>query len=63
LLRLFPRLYSGTHVRHRAVLERSVESVHLDAPDQVAYADGERVGRLPVDVTTVPGGVRVLVPR
>ena len=36
--------------------------MHLEAPGQIAYADGERVGPLPVDVTTVPGGVHVVVP-
>jgi diacylglycerol kinase family enzyme len=29
----------------------------------LAYADGERIGPLPVDVTSVPDGVRILVPR
>ena len=43
--------------------EQSVAAVHLDAPDQVAYADGERVGPLPVDVDTLANGVQILVPR
>ncbi len=63
LIRVFPKLYSGRHVEHPAVSEDAVGVVHLDAPDQVAYADGERVGPLPVEVRTVSGGVRVLVPR
>jgi diacylglycerol kinase (ATP) len=28
----------------------------------VAYADGERIGPLPIDVEVVPGAVRVLAP-
>ena len=32
------------------------------APGQIAYADGERIGPLPVDVHVVPGAVRLLVP-
>ena len=63
LLRVFPRIYSGRHVEHPAVTEQSVTAVHLDAPDQVAYADGERVGPLPVDVDTLAHGVQILVPR
>lgn len=63
LIRVFPKLYAGRHVEHPAVSEQAVGVVHLDAPDQVAYADGERVGPLPVEVRTVSGGVRVLVPR
>jgi diacylglycerol kinase (ATP) len=63
LVRLFPQIYSGRHVRHAAVSERQVGEVRLDAPGQVAYADGERVGPLPVEVRTVSDGVRMLVPR
>ena len=42
--------------------QRQVGAVHLEGSGQVAYADGERVGHLPVDVTTLPGGVRIIVP-
>lgn len=63
LLRLFPQIYSGRHLQDPSVQSRRVRSARLDAPGQVAYADGERVGRLPVTLTSVPNGVRVLVPR
>lgn len=63
LLRVFPKLYSGRHVEHPAVTETPVGVVELHAPGQIAYADGERVGPLPVRATTVADGVRVLVPR
>lgn len=63
LLRLFPLIYSGRHVGRPEVTEQKVGVVHLAAPGQVAYADGERIGPLPVDVSTVADGVRVLVPR
>ena len=62
LLRLFPSIYSGSHVKYPQVEQRHVGSVHLEGTGQVAYADGERVGHLPVDVTTLPGGVRLIVP-
>ncbi len=62
LLRAFPRVYAGTHLAHPAIHERSVREVVLDAPGLVAYADGERIGPLPVTVRAAPGAVRVLVP-
>ena len=63
LLTVFPKVYSGTHLAHPAVESRRVTSATLDAPGQIAYADGERVAPLPVTVTAVPDGVQVLVPR
>jgi diacylglycerol kinase (ATP) len=63
LLAVFPKVYSGKHLSHPAVESRRVTRVTLEAPGQVAYADGERVAPLPVTVTAVPDGVQVLVPR
>jgi diacylglycerol kinase (ATP) len=34
----------------------------VDAPGIVAYADGERIGALPLAVDVVPKAVKVLVP-
>jgi len=62
-LRVFPRVFKGTHVERPEVHEHTAASVRLDAPGQIAYADGERIGPLPVEVTVVPGAVRVLVPK
>ncbi|MBI1376098.1 MAG: diacylglycerol kinase [Frankiales bacterium] len=61
-LRVFPRVFAGTHVDIPEVHEHAATTVRLDAPGQVAYADGERVGPLPVEVRVVPGAVRLLVP-
>ena len=61
-LRVFPTVYKGTHVNHHAVTVHSARTVRLDSPGVVAYADGEYVGPLPVDITTVPGALKVLVP-
>ena len=36
-----------------------VSRVRIDAADVIAYADGERVGPLPVTVEVVPGALRV----
>lgn len=62
LLRVFPRIFRGTHVTHPAITQRQVGTVRMAAPGQVAYADGERIGLLPVEVSTLRGGVRVHVP-
>lgn len=63
LLRIFPSVYSGAHLRHPAVSDEAVRRVRLSAPGCIAYVDGERLGALPVTVTTLADGVRVLVPR
>ena len=49
-LRVFPRVFAGTHVRHPAVEVLRARRVRLEAPGVVAYADGERVGPLPLDL-------------
>ncbi|GII43315.1 diacylglycerol/lipid kinase family protein [Planotetraspora phitsanulokensis] len=61
-LRTFPRVYRGSHLNHPGVTVKRARSVTLEAPDVVAYADGERVGSAPVYCAVVPGALRVLVP-
>jgi diacylglycerol kinase (ATP) len=61
-LRVFPQVFKGTHVEIDEVHEYTATTVHLDAPGQIAYADGERVGPLPIDVRVVPAAVSLLVP-
>ena len=34
--------------------------ITVEANGQIAYADGERLGPLPVEVKVVPGALRVL---
>ncbi|MET0974502.1 MAG: diacylglycerol kinase family protein [Leifsonia sp.] len=60
-LRVFPKVFSGTHTTHPAVEIVRARSVRLESGVPiVAYADGERVGPLPVDVQIVPGALHVL---
>ncbi|MEJ3404171.1 YegS/Rv2252/BmrU family lipid kinase [Rathayibacter sp. YIM 133350] len=60
-LRVFPRVFRGTHVGHPAVEIIRARSVQIDSDaDIVAYADGERVGALPVAIEVVPGALAVL---
>ena len=60
LARLRPRLRHGTHVTDPRVSTFRARQVRLDADGIIAYADGERVGPLPLEVTCVPGAVRLL---
>ena len=60
-LRLFPRVFAGTHVTEPEVMIERGKTVVLDAPGIVAYADGERVWSLPVHVDVVPAAVRVFI--
>ncbi|MGI9157598.1 MAG: diacylglycerol kinase [Marmoricola sp.] len=62
LLRTYPKLFRGTHVHHPQYQHYRVREVSLAAPGIVAYADGERIGPLPLTVRAVPGALRVLVP-
>jgi diacylglycerol kinase (ATP) len=46
-LRVFPKVYAGTHVNHPAVDMYRSKRVAIEAR-AIAYADGERMGHLPV---------------
>lgn len=64
LLRLFPRVFRGTHVTddHVTIVRGRVITIDVDdrEPAPVTYADGERFGPLPVTLEVVPGALRVL---
>ncbi|PCG83360.1 sphingosine kinase [Streptomyces sp. WZ.A104] len=60
LLKVFPRVYKGTHLSHPAVTAHRVSSIELAAAGVTAYADGEPMGALPLTATCVRGAVRVL---
>ncbi|MEV6309235.1 YegS/Rv2252/BmrU family lipid kinase [Streptomyces sp. NPDC051840] len=62
LLKVFPKVYRGTHLDHPKVTVHRVSSIELAAADVTAYADGEPLGALPLTATCVPGAVRVLAP-
>ena len=57
-LRVFPRVFKGKHVTHKAVEIFSGTKVDI-AADVVAYADGERIGALPISVTILPKAIKV----
>lgn len=59
-LRLFPKVFSGTHAGLDIVEFRRGRVVTLDAEGITAFADGEPFGPLPLTVTLHPGALRVL---
>jgi diacylglycerol kinase (ATP) len=62
LVRTYPKLFKGTHVHHPEYHHYPARTVTVAAPGVVAYADGERIGALPLTVEVVPQALRVLVP-
>lgn len=65
LVAVFPKVYSGAHLRHPAVtVVRSrtvlIEPSPVGRMPPVAFADGERLGPLPLHAEVHPGAVRLL---
>lgn len=62
-MRIFPRVFAGTHVTDPRVRIVRAKRVRIEADSTlVAYGDGERIAALPLDVEVVPGALRVLAP-
>lgn len=59
-LRVFPRVFKGTHVAHPQVQVLRGRRVCLEAEGIVAQADGERFAPLPLDLEVVPGALLVV---
>ena len=53
-LRVFPTVFSGKHVQHKQVEIYRTKRVSLHA-SAIAYADGERIGGLPVRAECIAG--------
>ncbi|CAN5240077.1 diacylglycerol kinase [soil metagenome] len=60
-LRIFPRVFAGEHLSDRRVTVHRVKTVRIESEGVVAYADGERIAALPIDIEIVPGALRLLV--
>lgn len=63
LIRLFPTVFKGTHVHLDEVRTARAKTITVDSPGINAYADGEYMCALPVEVSAVPGALRILTPR
>ncbi|BBY83134.1 diacylglycerol kinase [Mycolicibacterium pulveris] len=62
LIRLFPTVFKGTHVDLDEVSTARARTITVESPGINAYADGEYVCPLPVEVSAVPGALRILTP-
>ncbi|MFJ7905980.1 diacylglycerol kinase [Kitasatospora sp. NPDC096204] len=62
IARFFPTLFKGTHISHPEVTTLRTESLRIESPGITAYADGEFITRLPVDVAVAKDALRMLVP-
>ncbi|WP_239455574.1 diacylglycerol kinase [Nocardioides gilvus] len=59
LVKTYPKLFSGTHVTHPQYERFRARRVTVAAPGVVGYADGERIGSLPLTVECIPLAVKV----
>jgi len=61
LVKMLPGLRTGNHVHHPLVTTSRTTRIRIgEANGWVAYADGERIGPLPVEVTCVPNALKVV---
>lgn len=52
-IKVFPTVYKGTHIEHPQVEVIQARQVRIES-SAIAYADGERIGQLPVQVESLP---------
>ena len=52
-IKVFPTVYKGTHIEHPQVEVIRARQVRIES-SAIAYADGERIGQLPVQVESLP---------
>jgi diacylglycerol kinase (ATP) len=60
-IKVFPRVFKGTHITHPAVEIVRSKRVRITS-DAVGYADGERIGQLPVNAECVPNALKTWRP-
>ena len=61
-LRIFPKVFAGTHIADPRVRIIKAKKIRLEADEVVAYTDGERFAPLPIDIEVRPGALRVFAP-
>ena len=62
LIRLFPTVFKGTHVELDQVRTARAKVITVECSGINAYADGEYVCPLPVEVSAIPGALTILRP-
>jgi diacylglycerol kinase (ATP) len=60
LIRLFPRVYKGTHIDLDEVTTARVKTVDVESPGINVYADGDFACALPAQISAVPGALNIL---
>lgn len=60
--RMAPTLATAGHIGHPCLTQHIARTVRVFAPHTLGYADGERMGPLPITTECVPGALPVLVP-
>ena len=64
LLRCFPEVFFGTHLRHREITCLPTAGFHLEADRPLeVFADGEFQGLTPADVAVLPGALAFVAPK
>jgi diacylglycerol kinase (ATP) len=59
-IKVFPRVFAGTHVSHPAVEIVRSKNVTIES-NAIAYADGERIGQLPIAAECIHDAVQTWV--
>ena len=62
LIRLFPTVFKGTHIDLDEVTTARARTIRVESPGINAYADGDYVCPLPVEISAEPSALRILVP-
>jgi diacylglycerol kinase (ATP) len=58
LIRVFPKVYRGSHIHHPAIEIIRGREIKVNAPAK-AFADGEYIAELPISVKVDPSSLRV----
>ena len=62
-LRALARTFSGRHVGLPKIAQRTAERVRVEGPPELlVHADGQVIGRLPVDIRVLGGAVGIVLP-
>jgi diacylglycerol kinase (ATP) len=62
LLKIWPRLYRGTHLRHPQVQERKAPSLTIESDEPLLIeADGEILGESPASFAVIPAALSIVV--
>ena len=59
-IKVFPRVFAGTHTSHPAVEIVRSRTVKIESK-AIAYADGERIGQLPITAECIQGALKTWV--